>query len=76
MGAQWALDYAGAGQRFRNLLLDMLQHHESVKRAEIMTTAKARNMELSEQDYTRHMLKNMKELCDSAGSNWHLKSGW
>lgn len=66
----------GTSERYRNLLLDMLQHHETVKKAEIISTAKTRKIELSNSDYSNHMLKVMKELCESSGSNWSLKEGW
>ena len=66
----------GANQQYRSLLLDVLETKESVKKSDIMHTAHSRNMQLSDHEYTRYMVKVVRELCISSGSAWHLKKDW
>lgn len=67
---------AGQNQAYRTLLLDLLASHASVKKAEVLAAARKCNIAMSEGDYSRQMMKVIKDVCAPSGSNWSLKTGW
>ncbi|KAK9797751.1 hypothetical protein WJX73_006495 [Symbiochloris irregularis] len=65
----------GQNQEYRSLLLDLLASQPCVKKAEILAAARKRNIDMSDSDYARQMMKVIKDLCAPSGSNWALRAG-